>query len=135
MNTVRLLTCCTDCAGTAHPATKSVSIPPTNFTQTMATYHLAAARLPRDAQPTQMSWSNSGRGEASLDDESATGDEDENENGAGMGRIRLSLLKMGCMVNVDAPHAVSVLRSATHHRSVQLVRYLTISSTRSRILV
>lgn len=96
----------------------------------MATYHLASVRLPRDLRATvplatatasrtaAMSWSDSGRGgpgpggrgaaptSAAADEE---GDEDEypGEDGAGMGEVRLSLLKLGCRVNVDAPMAVS----------------------------
>lgn len=96
----------------------------------MATYHLASVRLPRDLRATvplatattsrtaAMTWSDSGRGgprpggrgaaptSAAADEE---GDEDEypGEDGAGMGEVRLSLLKLGCRVNVDAPMAVS----------------------------
>ena len=73
----------------------------------MATYHLAAVRLPRNGVVgTQMSWSDSGPGARSLDEGSSEVN-GEAEDGAGMGQLRLSLLKMGCRVNVDAPYAVS----------------------------
>lgn len=95
-------------SGTQNPPAKVTSVAHNQFTHTMATYHLAAVRLPRNGvvTQTQVSWSDSGRGGRSLDDDTIEG-HDADEEGAGMGRLRLSLLKMGCRVNVDAPYAVS----------------------------
>jgi DNA mismatch repair protein MSH5 len=97
--------------GIQNPQTKLRALPHTNYTHTMATYHLAGVRLPHGgavvaAGDSDLSWSDSGRGGGGAvpSDGSNTG---EGDDGAGMGRLRLSLLKMGCRVNVDAPYAVS----------------------------
>lgn len=68
-------------------------IPQREFQHTMAQYRLANVRLPHN--------------EAVLHVEEGEEVGEEDATGAGLGRMRLSLLKMGCRVNVDAPCSVN----------------------------
>ncbi|WOO84537.1 DNA mismatch repair protein MSH5 [Vanrija pseudolonga] len=96
-----------------NPNTTYDLLTPSKFSHDMGLYHLGSVRLPRNARAVSESaytWSDSGRGGPAPSTSDAS--EQEHEQGyvdqrdAGMGRIRLSLLKLGCHVNVDAPGAV-----------------------------
>lgn len=91
-------------AGTSYPATKLVLLPSKKFQHAAALYYVSAIRLPRE-QRAISEWSVSQGDPALLDEESEDFAHEELDHG--MGKMRLSLLKMGCRVNVHAPFAVS----------------------------
>jgi DNA mismatch repair protein MSH5 len=70
-----------------------------------ASYHLASAKLPDKSAPIVQNHPSS--------DEAGDEDQDHADYGytedraAGMGKVRLSMVKLGCWVNIDAPAAVS----------------------------
>ncbi|CAK9786983.1 unnamed protein product [Cutaneotrichosporon oleaginosum] len=88
-----------------HPDTTSVGLPPREFHHALAQYQLANVRLRHDTREV-------------LDDEGEVvgyAELEEDDSGAGLGRVRLSLLKMGCRVNVDAPNGVSAAGALISH--------------------
>lgn len=91
-------------AGQEFPQCSSIGLPAREFHHTLAQYKLANVRLPRNESALQREDGEDGvRADEELGEEGG----DEYDQGAGLGRMRLSLLKMGCRVNVDAPCAVS----------------------------
>lgn len=72
------------------------------FLQPSAIYSLAYVSLPDKSIPVVTRSSS-----PSAYDEMADRYGYHQEKGAGMGKIRLSLVKLGCYMNVDAPVAVS----------------------------
>ncbi|BEJ14519.1 hypothetical protein CspHIS471_0402860 [Cutaneotrichosporon sp. HIS471] len=88
-----------------NPETTSIGLPPREFHHTLAQYQLANVKLRHDRT-------------ILLDEDGQVAsleEPEEDENGAGLGRMRLSLLKMGCRVNVDAPNGVSVAGALISH--------------------
>ena len=93
-------------AGEDRPTDSSLQ-PFRTFQTSSATYSLASVRLPsRNPIVTRAEEEST---LASGQDEMTGTLEYVEENGAGMGKMRLSLVKLGCYVNVDAPSAVSQL--------------------------
>lgn len=78
-------------------------LPAKKFQHAAALYYVSAIRLPRE-QRAVSDWSLSQGDPALLDEESVDFAHEELDHG--MGKMRLSLLKMGCRVNVHAPFAV-----------------------------
>ncbi|GMK58756.1 hypothetical protein CspeluHIS016_0601980 [Cutaneotrichosporon spelunceum] len=80
-----------------NPETLSIGLPPREFHYALAQHQLANVKLTHDKIVL-----------VDADGEGASlAESEEDEDGAGLGRMRLSLLKMGCRVNVDAPNGVS----------------------------
>lgn len=79
-------------------------LPAAKFRHHEALYYVSSIRLPSE-QRAISEWSVSQGDPELLDEESATFGLEELDHG--MGKMRLSLLKMGCRVNVYAPFAVS----------------------------
>lgn len=85
-------------AGQQNPGTRIVALPPKQFSHALGSYNLAMVELPNRERVV------SGyRPERPSEVESELEDAD-----AGMGKVRLSLLKLGCRADVDAPLAVGV---------------------------
>ncbi|BEJ07144.1 hypothetical protein CcaverHIS641_0404130 [Cutaneotrichosporon cavernicola] len=88
-----------------NPETTSIGLPPREFHHTLAQYQLANVKLRHDRT-------------ILLDEDGQVAnpeEPEEDEDGAGLGRMRLSLLKMGCRVNVDAPNGVSAAGALISH--------------------
>lgn len=110
-------------AGKEFPQCSSVGLPPREFHHTLAQYRLANVRLPRNESALHRQ-----DGEGEEDEEEQREEDDELDKGAGLGRMRLSLLKMGSRVNVDAPCAVSPLSCSADHQvsaAGALISYIT----------
>lgn len=86
-------------------------LPAKKFQHSSALYYVSSIRLPRE-QRALSEWSVSQGDPGLLDEESV--DFAHGELDHGMGKMRLSLLKMGCRVNVHAPFAVSFVAPLLH---------------------